>query len=225
MNSPAINTVNYQQYLKEIPKSGRHILAQQSQTQILVYQAYNHQIADYAIQHQEFGGPDYSYSRMSWIKPNFLWMMYRCGWASKVNQERVLGIWIKTADFEQVLSQSVFSSFSKEQYTSHENWKAALETKPVRLQWDPDHDIHGQKQERKTIQLGIKGTLLAQFGKEMVQEVIDLTEFVKVQKAKVDQGQLSELLVPSESVFIPKSDAIRKQIGLVDQQHYLLPPE
>jgi len=25
-------------------------------------------------------------NRMTWIKPNFLWMMYRSGWASKKNQ-------------------------------------------------------------------------------------------------------------------------------------------
>ncbi|MFT5999906.1 MAG: hypothetical protein ACI81P_002365 [Neolewinella sp.] len=39
--------------------------------------------------HQQLGGPAFSYQRMSWIKPNFLWMMYRCGWAKKQDQERL----------------------------------------------------------------------------------------------------------------------------------------
>jgi hypothetical protein len=27
---------------------------------------------------------------MTWIKPSFLWMMYRCGWGAKEGQESVL---------------------------------------------------------------------------------------------------------------------------------------
>ncbi|MFM7854759.1 MAG: DUF4291 family protein [Flammeovirgaceae bacterium] len=27
-----------------------------------------------------------SLNRMTWMKPNFLWMMYRSGWATKHNQ-------------------------------------------------------------------------------------------------------------------------------------------
>ena len=38
------------------PQSGQHILAYQQHRQVVVYQAYNHQIADYAVQHQHFGG-------------------------------------------------------------------------------------------------------------------------------------------------------------------------
>ena len=37
---------------------------------------------------------------MSWIKPNFLWMMYRCGWAAKENQKSVLAISINKTDFD-----------------------------------------------------------------------------------------------------------------------------
>jgi hypothetical protein len=37
---------------------------------------------------------------MTWIKPSFLWMMYRCGWATKPGQERVLAIQITREGFE-----------------------------------------------------------------------------------------------------------------------------
>ena len=53
-----------------------------------------------------FGGPDYNPDRMSWIKPNFMWMMYRCGWAQKTNQERVLAIRITKEGFEDILSKA-----------------------------------------------------------------------------------------------------------------------
>ena len=53
-----------------------------------------------------FGGDEFSFDRMSWIKTNFLWMMYRCGWASKKNQERVLAVTISRAGFEQILANA-----------------------------------------------------------------------------------------------------------------------
>jgi hypothetical protein len=212
-----LETIPYNQYIAHLPQEGRHILGQQKNEQIIVYQAYNHVIADFALENQYFGGNSYSYSRMSWIKPNFLWMMYRCGWAEKENQERVLGIWIKTTDFDFILSQSVFSSFQGNIYGTHEQWKSELGNKPARLQWDPDHDIYGNKQERKAIQLGIKGDLLERFGKEMISEIIDLTEFVKQQKENIDSKNIRNLQVPKEWIYEPKNDEIKRQIGLIER--------
>ncbi len=209
-----IQTITYEEYLKEIPTEGRHILAQQTGEQILVYQAYNNAIADFAVKNQYFGGNSFSYLRMSWIKPNFLWMMYRCGWAVKANQERVLGIWIDKKDFEFILNQSAFTSYKEDIYGNRENWKQALSKNPVRLQWDPDHDIYGNKQERKAIQLGLKGNILKQFGTEMIKEIIDLTAFVKEQKQKIDDKKVDDLLVPQEQIFQIKSKELNEQIGL-----------
>jgi hypothetical protein len=36
--------------------------------------------------------PPFSMGRMTWIKPSFNWMIYRCGFARKAGQEVVLGI-------------------------------------------------------------------------------------------------------------------------------------
>jgi hypothetical protein len=89
------------------PQVGRHVLAQFDDESVVVYQAYRPSIGEYAAEHGHFGGPDFSLSRMSWIKPNFLWMMYRCGWASKEGQEVVLAIWIARAAFDEILAQAV----------------------------------------------------------------------------------------------------------------------
>lgn len=90
-----IITEFYQQALEHWPKTGQHILAHQTNEEIVVYQAYKKSIARFAAENQFLGGNEYSYNRMSWIKPNFLWMMYRCGWAEKENQESVLALWIR----------------------------------------------------------------------------------------------------------------------------------
>jgi len=213
-----LETILYSQYIEDIPKEGRHILSQQLDDKIIVYQAYNNSIADFAIKNQYFGGNSFSYSRMSWIKPNFLWMMHRCGWAVKENQERVLGIWISKSNFDYILKQSVFSSFQESIYKTHQKWKDELANKSVRLQWDPDHNIYGEKQERKAIQLGIKGSLLRKFGKEMIIEIIDLTEFVREQKKIINSGNIEKLKVPKEWCYQPKNDKIKFQIGLIKEQ-------
>jgi len=51
----------------------------------VAHQAYNKQIAEYTTSNQKLGGNHFNYNRMYWIKPNFLWMMYRCGWTEIEN--------------------------------------------------------------------------------------------------------------------------------------------
>jgi len=175
-----ISTELYSQSVNKLPQKGQQILAYQNEKTIIVYQAYNNQIADFAVKNQFLGGPDFSYNRISWIKPNFLWMMFRCGWAEKVNQERVLAITISKTDFEGILNQAVFSSFNPQYQEVYEQWKNDLASKEVRLQWDPDHDPFGHKIERRAIQLGLKGQTLEKFGKEQIQRIEDITDFVKL---------------------------------------------
>lgn len=209
-----IITELYHDSLKRLPRTGQVILAHQTEELVVVYQAYKHSIADFAVENQFLGGPEYSYGRMSWIKPNFLWMMYRCGWAAKENQERVLALWIKKADLEAILNMAVISSFNQQYYESHEQWKTDLTTKEVRLQWDPDHDPYGNKLERRAIQLGIKGEALANFGKKQIVKIEDVTDFVKQQKMFLDNGQPEQLFIPVETVFEPASQELKNRIGI-----------
>lgn len=204
----------YNQSIARLPKSGQHILAHQNDNKIVVYQAYKKSIADFAVKNQYLGGADYSYSRMSWIKPNFLWMMYRCGWAEKEDQESVLALWIDKSDFENILNQAVFSSFNPQYYDNHEQWKNELLTKEVRLQWDPDHDPFGNKMTRRAIQLGLKGNVLEKFGKQQIQKIEDITDFVKEQKQVLDAGQLDKLLVPIETIFRMADNTQNQRIGI-----------
>ncbi len=208
-----LETILYTKYLKGIPKEGQHILAQQSETELIVYMAFNDAIANYAIENQVFGGDDFSFNRMSWIKTNFLWMMHRSGWGSKENQNRILAIWIKRTDFEKILEQAVHSSYQADIYHNHENWQTALKTKKVRLQWDPNHSPHGNKEERKAIQLGLKDKILRLFATEMIVKIEDITDFVKAQKEILKTEGITKLLVAKEHVFIPNKTELQKTIA------------
>lgn len=191
------------------PESGRHILASFDDESIVVYQAYRHAIADYAINHQRFGG-EFSYSRMSWIKPNFLWMMYRSGWATKEGQERILAIRLKRHFFDSILTQAVPSSYDAS-YTSRDAWQAAVTSSDVRLQWDPDHDPSGKPLERRAVQLGLRGVALRSFGEEQLLSVEDMTPFVTEQRVNLNNMEM--LSVPKESIYCPSAIAA-KSVGI-----------
>ena len=121
-----IVTEPYLDQLKRWPTSGRHILAHFDETAIVVYQAYRPAIGQFAAKNHKFGG-EFSLNRMSWIKPNFLWMMYRSGWASKPGQEVVLAVRLKRQAFDAMLAEAVHSTYVEAIYGSQEAWKQALE--------------------------------------------------------------------------------------------------
>lgn len=180
----------------EWPQSGRHILAHFDDTGIVVYQAYRPAIADFAVKHQRFGG-EFSYTRMSWIKPNFLWRMFRAGWATKAGQERILAVRLRRDFFDELLRDAVASSFDPARFASHDDWKAAVERSDVRLQWDPDRDPLGRPLERRAIQRGLRGRALRRYGEEALLDIQDITPVVIEQRAHLRDG-FAELVVPRE---------------------------
>lgn len=204
----------YVEQAKVWPTHGRHILAQYDERSIVVYQAYKPSTRDFSVAKQQLGGPEFSFNRMSWIKPNFLWMMYRCGWASKLDQETVLALRIERAFFEAILERAVFSTFDPEIYDEHEAWKTALARSDVRLQWDPDHDPSGSAMDRRAIQLGLRGDILRNFATREMLEVIDMTDFVKEQRGHAAAPRYNALMVPRERIYKPASDAARRAVGL-----------
>ena len=203
----------YPNYETNLPQSGNHILAQQRNQNLIVYQAFNPDIARYAVENQRFGGDHYSFGRMSWIKPNFLWMMYRAGWASKPGQEHILAIEISKAHFEMILDQAVYANYQEYIYGTRENWQAALASSEVRLQWDPDHTPYGEKLQRRAIQLGLKGKILHTFATKWIVSIEDITGFVREQAKCVKVRDLKNLLVMQESVLETGDTGLRQKLG------------
>jgi hypothetical protein len=204
----------YNKQIKELPQKGKQIIGQSNGENIIVYQAFNPNIATYAVDNQRFVGSHYSFNRMSWIKPNFLWMMYRAGWAQKEGQERILAITLPLVHFQKILAEATISSYDESLFESYDIWKNELAKTEVRLQWDPDHNPHGVKQERKAIQLGMKGKILEQFCTEWITKIEDITPFVQEQFAFVKANQLEKLLVPMERIVTISDEKITKRIGI-----------
>ncbi|AMV29565.1 hypothetical protein VT84_34540 [Gemmata sp. SH-PL17] len=203
----------YAEQVKVWPRDGRHILAQYDDESIVVYQAYNPTIGRYASAHGHFGD-GFSFSRMSWVKPNFLWMMYRCGWGTKENQEVTLGLRLRRGFFDSLLESAVPSTWDREQFATSEDWSHAVRRSSVRLQWDPDHHPSGAKLDRRAIQLGLRGPVLRAFATTELLEVIDLTEFVAEQRAVLSSRGTSGILTPRERVYVPENPSIAKRLRL-----------
>ncbi len=181
------------------PKTGRHILAQFDENTVVVYQAYRPAIGLFAAEHGYFGG-EFSLNRMSWIKPNFLWMMYRSGWGTKPGQEVILAVWLKRSAFDQILASAIHSNFVSKLYGSEKEWQQAVKSSAVRLQWDPDHHPSGAKLERRAIQLGLRDRALASYAREWIVNIEDISEFVQEQRQS-KEGDRTQLLTPSETVY------------------------
>jgi hypothetical protein len=207
--------MRFQRYLDQVaawPTSGRQILAQFDENSIFVYQAFRPAIAQYAVDNQRFGG-EFSFDRMSWIKPNFLWMMYRSGWAAKEGQEQILAIRLRRTFFDELLQLAVPSSFDQSPYDNRNEWQLAVASSDVRLQWDPDHDPMGQPVQRRAIQLGLRRTAIRRYGEQELLSVEDITPFVVEQRQNIP-GKLAGLRVPEERVYRPADQKAAKAVGI-----------
>lgn len=188
----------YEEADRAWPGRGRHILAQFDHERVVVYQAFNEEIAAYACEHQKFEGcAAYNHDRMTWIKTNFLWMMFRCGWGSKPRQQHVLAIWLKRNAFERYLELARTKGSVK-------GFRCT-----VRLQWDPDHFPDTSRHPyRKAVQLGLKGVSSFASGEDIVC-IQDISDFVHKQ-AKFAYDKTMKwpgLWVAKERVYMPRSAA------------------
>ena len=108
----------------------RVVRAQFDDSTLIVYEAYGDVIAGSSIKNGTFVSPPFKMERMTWIKPSFLWMMYRSGWATKKGQENVLAIKIKRSGLDWALKNSCLSHFDPELHSSYDEWKASVSRLP-----------------------------------------------------------------------------------------------
>ena len=176
------------------------IRALYSKDTIRVYQAYNKIIASGAVMKGTFGN-NFKMDRMTWIKPSFLWMMYRCGWATKENQECVLAIDIQRNAFDYLVANAVISTYQEEMYRSREEWKRLIHSSDIRLQWDPERDIHGNPLNYRSLQLGLRGEAVRKYVNEWIVDITDITSYVSELKCLISQKKDVSMLLPKEMVY------------------------
>jgi hypothetical protein len=180
----------------------RQIRAVYDDRTIRVYQAYSNNIADTALARGTFVSPPFNMKRMTWIKPSFLWMMYRSGWGFKdAGQARILAIDISREGFEWALAHSCPSHPCESM--SEEEWQVMRENAPVRIQWDPERDLLLQRQLHRAIQIGLSKQAIDLYVGEWIQRITDVTRLAHSIHALVARGDFesARALLPVDQPY------------------------
>jgi hypothetical protein len=191
----------------------RQVRAVWDETSIVVYQAYPPEIADAALTAGTFV-PPFKRERMTWIKPSFRWMMYRCGYATKPGQTRVLAVRMSRDGFEWALANAALSHYDRGVYPSAELWSRVRDSSPVRVQWDPERSLRMGPLDHRSIQVGLGGEAVDRYVDEWVMEIVDITNFVHeigglVRGAHPDIVEAARRLPPERPYPLPGAIAAR----------------
>ncbi|MFE7591693.1 DUF4291 domain-containing protein [Kitasatospora sp. NPDC057512] len=184
------------------------IRALHTDSTVTVYQAYAPEVGLPAARDGRFPAA-WKRDRMTWIKPSFLWMMYRCGWATKEGQETVLAVEITREGFEWALENSCLSHYERGLHPDRAAWQRQLKRSPARVQWDPERDLHLQPLPYRSLQVGLAGEAAARYADEWIVSVQDVTALAHAVHAHVREGELeaARQLLPAERRY-PAGDAL-----------------
>ncbi|MEU4781971.1 DUF4291 domain-containing protein [Micromonospora sp. NPDC023633] len=185
-----------------MPVPVHQVRARHTADTVTVYQAYPPEIARPALAAGRFV-PPFRRERMTWIKPSFRWMMYRCGWATKPGQERVLAVEITRAGFEWALANSCLSSFDRDRHPDREAWSRRLRASPVRVQWDPERSLRLAPLPHRSLQVGLSGEAVRRYVDEWLVGLTDVTPTAHAVRAALDAGDdaAAEALLPPERPY------------------------
>ena len=128
-------------------------------------------------------------------------MMYRCGWAEKENQERVLAIDIKREAFDKIVKNALFSTYTDDIDISKEEWQKLVKSSDVRIQWDPEKDIEGRNLSYRSIQLGIGNNAVKEYVNDWIVHIEDITPYVKELNISRRKGIDITSFLPNEQVY------------------------
>ena len=166
------------------------IRAFQTQATIRVYQAYADPIADAALAAGRFVAP-FKRSRMTWIKPSFLWMMYRCGWGQKDDgQRRVLAIDLHVDGFREALERATLATEQRGKTD-------------VIVQWDPERDLWAGALEHRSLQMGLRDKAVDAYVDRWIAAITDVTPLVRQIHGELRAHREAEAraLLPIETPF------------------------
>ncbi|GGW11455.1 hypothetical protein GCM10010501_08680 [Streptomyces libani subsp. rufus] len=185
------------------------IRARHTRTTVTVYQAYRPGIGRPAASAGRFPAA-WKRDRMTWIKPSFLWMMYRCGWGTKEGQETVLAVEISREGFEWALRHACLSHYVPALHADQAAWKRELARSPARVQWDPERDLHLNPLPHRSLQLGLAGEAAARYADEWIVGIEDVTPLATEIHALVRAGERERAgaLVPVEPPYPVAEEAL-----------------
>ncbi|MCF2526255.1 DUF4291 family protein [Yinghuangia soli] len=170
---------------------------------ITVYQAYPAAVADAALAAGQFAAP-FSFRRMTWIKPSYLWLMKRSNWGRKPGQERILAVRITRAGWEQALALAVPTTGDP----------GALAAADVHVQWDPERSLRGAALNHYSIQIGVGRPRIREFAEDWTTGITDLTARTHriAELVRAGRDDQAKRLLPPERVY-PLPEAVARRLS------------
>jgi hypothetical protein len=192
----------------------RQIRASFDRDSIVVYQAYDDRIADAVLKAGRFVAP-FSFTRMTWIKPSFLWLMARSNGGAKSRQERTLAVRITRTGWEEALGMGVLTAYHPGIHADFGSWEGAFDDARVHVQWDPERSVRGEHLQHDSIQVGLSRHVIRRFAEEWVVGIEDLTATVDKIRAARDRGRQRDAKrhLPREAVY-PVPATIGRALGV-----------
>ncbi|MFK0217322.1 DUF4291 domain-containing protein [Streptomyces vinaceus] len=183
-------------------RAHRQIRAAHTGTTVTVYQAYSPALGLPAARDGRFP-PAWKRERMTWIKPSFLWMMYRCGWAAKEGQETVLAVEITREGFDHALRHACLSHYEPRTHADRDSWRRDLRRSSARVQWDPERDLHLNPLPHRSLQLGLSGPSSRAYADEWTLSIRDVTALAREVHGLVRAGEevAARALLPVETPY------------------------
>jgi hypothetical protein len=178
------------------------IRARYTDSTVVVYQAYAPELGLPAARDGRFPAA-WKRDRMTWIKPSFLWMMYRCGWGAKEGQQTVLAVEITREGFEWALEHACLSHYERGLHADQASWKRQLARASARVQWDPERDVQLQPLSYRALQLGLAGEAAHRYADEWTVSITDVTGLAHEMHGLVRGGDLdaARQLLPDEPLY------------------------
>ncbi|MFE6458414.1 DUF4291 domain-containing protein [Streptomyces cinereoruber] len=177
---------------------------------VTVYQAYTPAIGLPAAREGRFPAA-WKRDRMTWIKPSFLWMMYRSGWGLKEGQETVLAVEITREGFEWALQNACLSHYERGFHPDRDAWQRRLRESPARVQWDPERDPRLNPLPYRSLQLGLAGEASRRYADEWTVSITDVTPLAHRVHALVRADD-----VDGARDLLPREEPYPEPEGLLD---------
>ena len=96
------------------------------------------------------------------------------------------------------------STYQEEMYESYEEWKRLIHSSDIRVQWDPERDIHGNPLNYRSLQLGLRGEAVRKYVNEWIVDITDITDitsYVNELRCLISQQKDISMLLPKEMVY------------------------
>lgn len=178
---------------------------------ITIYQAYSSAIAQPALKEQTFV-PPFSFQRMTWIKPSFLWLMERSNWGQKSQQEMILTVRIKRSGWEEALSLGVLTAYEPKVHRSLDDWQMQFAEAVVHIQWDPERSLRGADTGYDSIQVGLSRHIIRTYTQDWIVSIEDCTPLVRKLYDLIQRGHSDKAakLLPKEKPYPVSADLAKR---------------